>query len=542
MEYFRRLYQLVKKPSPFHLLCLLGFLVSACGPINSSTNLIEIQIAADGGVQTVEVSEGSSAREAFELAGIELSSLDKSNPPLYAILQEGDTIDLTRVQEEFIVEQTIIPYETQILRNESLAEGEQRLIQPGQNGKEEITYRVLFENGEEVSRSVSASIVLDTPVAEIVMIGSQAPFTVLPIPGILAYISAGNAWIMRENTGVREPIVTTGDLDGRIFSISPNGRWLLYTRTGNGTDSINSLWVARIDSTEGVYYDLGVENLIHFADWIPGSSSGIVFSTAEVNPGPPGWQANNDLIFMNFSEESGWTSSPRESLESNSGGLYGWWGTDFEYSFNGDQLAYARPDGFGIIDLDSNRLVEKYQALSVQTRSDWAWIPPLAWAADSNYLYFVDHVPQEGVSVNEDSQVFDLSVFPMVGGAPVTIVPDVGMFAYPKSSPIRESTSGEKTFSVAFLKALAPRQSRTSSYQLMVMDRDGSNRRELYPLEGESGLEPQKVVWSPDILPESDGTAIAVVNQGNIWLLDPVGVIPPRQITGDGLVTRVDWK
>ena len=132
--------------------------------------------------------------------------------------------------------------------------------------------------------TLSSTVVVTPAVAEIMMVGSQAPFTVVPVPGILAYISAGNAWVIRENTGLRQPVVTTGDLDGRVFSISPDGRWLLYTRSGDGEDKINSLWVARIDTEDGDQYDLGVENIIHFADWIPGSQTGVGYSTAEMIP------------------------------------------------------------------------------------------------------------------------------------------------------------------------------------------------------------------------------------------------------------------
>lgn len=535
-----RLYQLAKKAVRFLIFSGLVLLLIGCSPVRSSSSQIEITLESDGAVQGLVLSAGATAREAFEQAGVEINVLDKSDPPMYTILQAGDKVTLTRVVEEYIVEQNVIPYETQILRNESLAEGEQRLIQPGQNGMQEITYRVLYEEGVEVNRTVSSSVVITSATSEIVMIGSQAPFTVLPIPGILAYISAGNAWIMRENTGVREPIVTTGDLDGRVFSLSPNGRWLLYTRSGNGTDSINSLWVSKIDSDEGLAFDLGVSNIIHFADWIPGSNSGIVYSTAEVNPGPPGWQANNDLYFINFSEESGWTSSPRESLEANSGGLYGWWGTDFRYSSDGEQLAYSRPDGFGLIDLDRNTLRQSYEMLSVQTRSDWAWIPPFAWSPDSNFIYFIDHVPQEGVPVGEDSQVFNLSVFPFIGGAPVTVVPDVGMFAYPKPSPVRELPSGEESYSVAFLQSLAPRQSRTSSYRLMVMDRDGSNLVKVFPQENGQGMAPHNFFWLPWYAVDEFPFYLAIIYQGDLWLVDG-DTGETQQLTGDGLITAIDW-
>jgi uncharacterized protein YabE (DUF348 family) len=49
-------------------------------------------------------------------------------------LGQGDTITLTRVEEQFNTEQEVIPFERQIIRNETLAEGETRLVQAGVNG------------------------------------------------------------------------------------------------------------------------------------------------------------------------------------------------------------------------------------------------------------------------------------------------------------------------------------------------------------------------------------------------------------------------
>jgi len=501
---------------------------------------LSITIVADNNSIQLEVEAGTSVREALEISGIAVDTLDKSDPPLYTVLQDGDEIKLTRVIEEYAVEQNVIPYDTQVLRNESLEEGEKRLIQPGQNGMQETTYRILFEDGVEVSRTISSTFIIQPAVPEIVMVGSQAPFTVVPIPGILAYISAGNAWVLRENTGVRQPVVTTGDLDGRVFSISPNGRWLLYTRSKDGDEAINSLWVAQIDADEDISYELGVENIIHFADWIPGSRTGIVYSTAEVNPGPPGWQANNDLVFINFSEESGWTTSPRQAIEPNLGGLYGWWGTNFQYGPQGEKLLYSRPDGFGSVDPETGQMSSLYDALPVQTRSDWAWVPPLAFAPNEDFIYFVNHVPQEGVPIGEDSVLFDLAVYPFGEGAPVSIVKEVGMFASPLPSPSFAIESGEKTFLVAFLQALNSRQSRTSDYVLMVMDRDGSNLQKLFPVEPGQGMSPHKFSWLPWYAVEEFPLYISLIYQGNLWLIDAL-TGEAQQLTGDGLVSAIDW-
>ena len=270
---------------------LLGFFLAACGSAQTPQGLITVELSYDGRTDSLEVPAGSTVREAFEAAGVELNELDRAEPALFNILVEGASAQLVRVEEEFEIEDLTIAYETQLLRNESLPEGEQRLIQPGVNGLQEITYRRLFEDGIEISRNIVKTVNVEDAVPEIVMVGSQTPFASVTIFGQLAYISGGNAWIIEEVTGNRRPVVTSGDLDGRVFSVSPQGEWLLYTRADEDPDIINTLWVARIDDDSGTLVDLGVSNIVHYADWVPGSANnGIVFSTVEPSQTAPGWQ------------------------------------------------------------------------------------------------------------------------------------------------------------------------------------------------------------------------------------------------------------
>ncbi|MFC1936652.1 G5 domain-containing protein [Chloroflexota bacterium] len=514
-------------------------LLSGCAPPHVQQDNIEVKVTADSKTIAVVVPLGSTAGDALEAAGLEVGIQDRSEPAKYTVLSDGDEVRLIRVVEEFQIEEDVIPYETQILRNESLPEGERRLIQPGENGLLEITHLIVYEDGVEVSSYVSKTVVIKESLPEVVMIGSQAPFAILPIWGKLAYISAGNAWVMEESTGNRRPVVTTGDLDGRIFELSPDGVWLLYTRTEPDEDLINSLWVARIDNDSGQTFPMEIENVIHFADWVPGSDNGVVFSTVETNPNPPGWQANNDLKFMNFSE-NGWASSHRTALDPSSGGIYGWWGMNFMWSPDGENLLYTRPDGVGLVDIEEEALNSVYDVVPLQTRSDWAWVPDVAWSPDGQYLYLVTHAPQEGLSSHEESPLFDLAVIPLVSGAPTTLAEGVGMFAYPQPSPLLETEIGEQYYKLAFLQALVPTQSRSSGYRLNVMDRDGSNRRAVFPPEGAQGLAPQRFAWSPVGEGEYIFT-IGLIYQGNLWLVN-VENGAAQQLTGDGLTTVLDWK
>jgi hypothetical protein len=121
------------------------------------------------------------------------------------------------------------------------------------------------------------------------------------------------------------------------------------------------------------------------------------------------------------------------------------------------------------------------------------------------------------------------------------MAPDVGMFAYPVLSPQVELPSGERAYQIAYLHALFASQSESSRYRLVVMDRDGSNRRTIFPEEGSGGVDPQEVVWSPEIITDTGNFAIGMIYEHDLWMVDS-GTGESWQLTGDGLTSRLDWR
>jgi hypothetical protein len=511
----------------------LTFLAGCASPAISQEQ-IQVSIYADGEDLTIRVPAGSSVEAAISAAGLLLEPLDRTDPPPYTVLSEGSSVQVIRVREEFVVEQEIIPFESQVVRNESLPEGEEYWLQMGENGIQEITVRRVFEDGEEVSSSIVKSVILKEALPQIRMIGIQKPFAPFSIPGRIAYLSDGKAWIMEESTGNRRQIVGTGDLDGRVFSLSPDGEWLLFTRHAGSEENINTLWSVSLDGEDNTAIDLQVNNIVLFADWKPDSVLTVAFSSVEPRDAAPGWQANNDLGLLTFSG-TGFVRRLQPILESNSGGVYGWWGTQFTWAPDGSRLAYARPDEVGILDLQSQTQTPLLELSPLQTFGDWAWVPGISWSPDGTLFYSVAH--QEATA----SQQFDLAAIQMPDGEPIVLVPQVGMFAYPVPSPLMDLPSEEAAFQLAYLQAINPAQSENSRYRLVVMDRDGSNRRSLFPAEGASGLEPQRVVWSPQAFDDRSGYSLAVIYQNNLWLVE-AETGDAWQITGDGLTSRVDWR
>ncbi len=512
---------------------LFTLVISACSP-QVSIPKIEVVINQSGEVATTEAEVGTTVQSVLASENINLTSFDQITPPLFTVLTESATITITRIEEKFESEEIVIPYEQQTVRNESLPERQNVLVQTGINGLREITYRNLFENGELISRTIVKQVDSILPRPEIIMVGVQAPFQPIEISGRLVYIVAGNAWMMETDTANRIPLITSGDLDGRIFSLSEDGEWLLFTRTSTDPEAINELWVVNLNKEDAEPVYLKTDNVIHFAEWMPGFALAVLVSTVEKRQVAPGWQANNNLIRLTLGA-NGRMLKKQELIESNSGGIYGWWGTDFLYSPDGKNLAFSRPDSIGLVDFNAEKLLVLQNIVPFQTQSEWAWVSPLAWSPDSSFLYWIDHLSDPSFSNPESSPFFDLKTTMIKTNMTLNSIKNVGMFAYPSASPLKSDNRHD----IVFLQAIFPENSETSNYRAMVMDRDGSNVRVLFPTSDTNGLPPQEISWAP--CEAQDACQIGIIYKGNIWLVN-TGDNQSEQITGDGLITKMDWK
>jgi hypothetical protein len=528
--------------------------LSACVSPQATQAVITVNIIADGQTNQITLPAGSTVQQALNRADLTLNASDRSEPPAYTVLGDGSDVQVIRVTEKIEYEQEVIPYEQQIVYNESMPSGKEVHIQWGQNGLREVTYRRVYEDGVEVSSKplLVNSITLKEPVPQIIMVGIQTPLKPVSVPGRLFYLRDGNVWMIENTTANRRAVLTTGDLDGRIFTVSSDGSSLLITRHADEEDQINSLWAADVNASleassgavleESPLIDLQVPNIIHFADWLPGSNTRIVFSTVEPRQAPPGWQANNDLQAITFSD-TGWTTQWTTIIEPNFGGVYGWWGTSYLWGPDGRTLAFARPDAVGTFAYPDGTPTTLLEITPLFTRGDWAWVPGITWGPDGNTLFTAEHVFPPGSTAPEESQDFDLTAVSLAGAPTLQMVSQTGMFSYPIASPLQSVSGGITAYQIAYLQAIFPEQSETSRYRLTVMDRDGSNRRGLFPAEGRGGLVPQQNwgAWSPAAMPETGNYAVAVLYQGNLWFVDVV-TGEALQITSDGLTTRIIWK
>jgi Tol biopolymer transport system component len=111
----------------------------------------------------------------------------------------------------------------------------------------------------------------------------------------------------------------------------------------------------------------------------------------------------------------------------------------------------------------------------------------------------------------------------------------VGMWSMPRWSPAVASGGTTVDSSIAYASAHTPSDSYESRYTLSVMDRDGSDKRVVFPTQDQASMpRPFDYRWSPD------GQQLAVLYMGDLYLLD-LASAQAQQLTGDGQTTHLDW-
>lgn len=541
----------------------IGFIVAACGSFTQSDNdsnpqnarsaaEMRVALVVDGERRTFVYDRLISVEQFLGEAGIGLNPSDRIDPPRYTTISDGLTITIVRVREEEECYEDVLPFGRTELSRPDWEPGYCQMAELGVEGKVQICDRVVYEDNVQVSRNQQSRIVIQEPEDEIIFCGIVDDIEPIAVEGTLAYISGGQAYIIRNNTTNRRPLTIDGGLDGRAFDLSANGRQLLFTRqTTDPTDApfSNELWVV-LDTVEGSPIQLPLTNVLS-AVWQPNTTYTVAYSTARPEGGTQGWNAYNDLFVARVNDQTGEIIATDEVVAENFVGLYAYWGTRFAWSPDGTQVAYAKADGIGLVDRESGAFGDYLVAFphyNLAIQSNWVWQPTVKWSQDGEWIITTVHGAPYGSEIPVDSIVFNIGVFTPDGELVVdTLIQQAGIWSNPSYSPIRYDDEFFPVFSIAYLQARNPLNSYGTEYDLVLVDRDGSNPRVLFPGPDRAGIRPvnQRSVgssqcfdgeyaWSPT------GRQIAVIYQCNLWILDVQSGLA-QQVTYDERVSFPVW-
>ncbi len=501
------------------IICFFLLLLAGCAQPNGSSNeatAVPLTLQVDGQTFNLTTS-AATVRELLAEAGVEVGELDEVDPPLFTVLTSEMAVRVIRVSETVDVSEEIIPFERKFIRTDSLsADDPPQIVQAGQNGRKEITIRIVYQDGQEVSRIRTNEVTLAEPQDELVMIGIGANRGNVNFSGTLAYISGGTAVLMRGSTSVPETLNTGDGLDGRVFSLSPSGSHLLYTRVISDSDSLvqnngfgNSLWV--VGTERGAEpRELGVENVL-WADWNPNRTTvrQIAYTTAKPSDQPPGWEANNDLWLADVFENAGTPFEPEQFIDTYPA-LNGWWGGNYAWSPDGRMLAYAYANEVGLIDTFATENAFKRRQLqeftAYNTLADWVWVPTLTWSPDGRFVAVTNHGGDDDRTMEFNSWVFDI-----FSSLNVQLIDQTGMWGH-----LHWVTNPDQS-SIAFLRTADPVDSLRSNYTLWLMDQDGSNAHQIYPPLGESSAfsrDERFMAWGPS------GQDIAFIFDDDLYIMN----------------------
>jgi len=507
---------------------ILGCLLAACAPVGqlppaetrpprmATPETVAVILVADGQTRPFTTTAATVAGALAE-AGITLNSADEVEPPPSQALPRGPAeppiITVVRVTESLEVIPESIPYGRQVVRSAELSPDDPpRLLQTGAPGRQEVSVRIVYRDGLEVERWPTSVTVVEPPVDEIVLIGVGSNRNAMPVAGQLAYVNDGRAIILAGDTESPRQLAIDGQLDGRVFQLSPDGDYLLYTIGDASTTAQagfrNALWA--MSTVEGSPIPLQIENVL-WAGWDPAALAPyrIAYSTARSVSLPPGWEANNDLWLLEL-PFNGPQPAPVRLVETYPA-AYAWWGGVYAWSPSGEQLAYAFADEIGLLDIPAGATdaalpaeparSSLYTFTAYDTGADWAWVPALGWSADGQTLAFSAH---DGVG-------FNILQSNVTTGNAVTVVPDAGLWSQVVWSP------GQGDPQLLTLRANDPAAGESSRYTLWLADGDGSNAARLFPPADEVGTfarAGQSLAWGPD------GDAIAFIYDDGLHILE----------------------
>lgn len=142
---------------------------------------IPVTVHDEGASTTVRTHQRQVAALLDEL-GLALVGGDYVLPSLDAPLSAGAVVQVVRVREEVLIEESPLPYESVYVPDPDLELDQQRVVQSGHDGVLVQQVRARYEDGVEVSRALEGEWVASQPEPQVVAYGTKIVLRTLETP------------------------------------------------------------------------------------------------------------------------------------------------------------------------------------------------------------------------------------------------------------------------------------------------------------------------------------------------------------------------
>ena len=146
------------------------------------TNKVDIKravpvfVTLDGKEKSILTCKAT-VKEVLDESKVDLGNLDRiEGAELEDSIEKNMKMRIVRVKEEIISEKSCVPYKVVNKENSNLDKGVQKTIIEGKEGTRNRDFKVVFEDGKEVLRSLLKDTLISTPVDKVIEYGTVASF------------------------------------------------------------------------------------------------------------------------------------------------------------------------------------------------------------------------------------------------------------------------------------------------------------------------------------------------------------------------------
>ena len=127
------------------------------------------------GKSNVVTTQAKTVGEVLSQNNVKLSGLDKlaNGITVNTKVKENMVISVIRVVEKKVTEEIVLQYQTVKQNTNELLKNFTKVVSKGSNGKKVNTYTIVTENGKQVSRTLTSSVVTKQPVDAVTKVGTK---------------------------------------------------------------------------------------------------------------------------------------------------------------------------------------------------------------------------------------------------------------------------------------------------------------------------------------------------------------------------------